>query len=380
MLTARRKGSGTGLLATTALVTGALLIGTAPATATAPLATAVTAAEPDVPVLGQAIGRQSTGASGTRDALISLHGVRRTESSTVVYWSAGWTPDTESGDRADLTNTFSHPLARLGLKRPYGEATSDVAVVDTGGMKAYTPVITDEGNCYCSDFITALPTEYGAEVKPPAGKAYVMYAILPELPKDLDTATVKVAGKVFTDVPVEDGEMTPEVDRDEPILVGTGWPELDPAGIDEVGELDRFVYPLSKNSALVDSAVSSREEKDQTSIDISADVLFDVDEAALTSKAKQEIRAAAQEIEDAKATGEITITGHTDSDGADDHNQDLSERRAEAVAKEIDSRLPDGVTAKTDGKGESEPIASNETDAGKSKNRRVTITVPGGPS
>lgn len=376
MLTARRKGSGTGLLATTALVTGALLVGTNPAVA----ATPTTTAEPDVPVLGQAIGRQSMGVDDTRDALVSLHGVRRTESSTVVYWSAGWTPDTESGDRADLTNTFSHPLARLGLKRPHGETTSDVAVVDTGGMKAYTPVIDDEGNCYCSDFLTALPTEYGAEVKPPAGKAYVMYAILPELPKDLDTATVKVAGKVFTDVPVEDGEMTPEVDAEEPVLVGTGWPELDPAGIDEVGELDRFVYPLSKNSALVDSAVSSREEKDQTSIDISADVLFDVDEATLTSKAKQEIRAAAQEIEDAKATGEITITGHTDSDGADDHNQDLSERRAEAVAKEIDSRLPDGVTAKTDGKGESEPIASNETDAGKSKNRRVTITVPGGAS
>src|SRR5699024_4482254 len=74
----------------------------------------------------------------------------------------------------------------------------------------------------------------------------------------------------------------------------------------------------------------------------------------------------------------ITITGHTDSDGAKDYNQKLSERRADSVAKEIKPLLPKGVEVTTEGKGESAPIASNETDAGKAKNRRVTITVPGG--
>ena len=377
----RLKGA-SGALAVAALLTGVLLVetGSAGATTSRSSATDTTTADPDVPVLGQAIGQQSAASDDKRDALVSLHGVRRTESSTVVYWSAGWTPDTESGDRADLTNTFSNSTSRLGLERPHGDTTADVAVVDTEGLKAYTPVI-DDGSCYCSDFLTALPSEYGADVEPPAGKAYVMYAILPELPQGLKTTTLKVAGKVFTDVPVEDGEMTPEVDEeDEPILVGTGWPKLDPASIGEVGDLDRFVYPLSKNSEVLDSAVSSREEADQTSIDIAADVLFDVDEATLTGKAKQEIRAAARELKEATASGTVTITGHTDSDGADDHNQDLSERRAKAVAKEITPQLPDGVKATTAGKGETEPIASNDSDAGKAKNRRVTVTVPGGDS
>lgn len=382
----RGKSTRLSALTVAGFAAGLMLIGTAPATATAQTSSATGAAEPevaepDIPVLGQAVGGQSAGSvDPTRQALVSLHGVRRADSSTVVYWSAGWTPDTESGDRADLTNTFSHSLSRLGLKRPHGETTSDVAVVDVEGMKAYTPVINEQEACYCSDFLTALPSEYGVDVEPAPGKAYVMYAILPELPESLESATVKVAGKVFTDVPVEDGEMTPEVDADEPILVGTGWPELEPSSIQEVGDLDRFVYSLSKNSAVLDSGISNREEEEQTSIDISASVLFDIDEAALTENAAAEVRTAAGQIKDSGITGAITVTGHTDSVGTEEHNQDLSERRAEAVVEEITAHLPDDIEVESAGKGETEPIASNETDAGKQKNRRVTITIPGDAS
>lgn len=360
------------------MATALLLIASEPVTASPSSTSGGSAEEPEVPVLGQALGGQSMSSQDAKsEALISLHGVRRTESSTVVYWSAGWTPDTESGDRADLTNTFGHSLARLGLVRPNGKPMSDVAVVDLEGQRAYTPVI-DDGSCFCSDFLDALPSDSEDGVGPPPGKAYVMYAVLPELPKDLDTASVKVAGKVFTDVPVDDGAMTPEIDAEESILVGTGWPKVQPADIQDVDDLDRFIYPLSKNSALLNSAVSSRDDKKETNIDIASDVLFNVDKDTLTSKAKKEIKAAAKQVKGAKGTDTITITGHTDSDGADGHNQDLSERRAKAVAKEIEPLLPSGVRITTTGKGETEPIESNETDAGKTKNRRVTITVPGG--
>lgn len=342
--------------------------------------TTITTDEPDVPVLGQSLGRQEMSVDAQREGLVSLHGVRRTESSTVVYWSAGWTPDTVSGDRADLTDTFGGSGSTIGFKRGEGgEPTSDVAVVDTESQRVYTPVFDEEGTCFCSDFLKALPGGSNG-VAPPAGKAYVMHASLPPLPDGVSTVSVKVAGKVFTDVPVENGVMTPEIEGREPILVGEGWPSLDVSAVDDVDDLEQFVYPLSKNSGVLKSAVSSRSESDKTSIDISADVLFDVDKATLTSKAKKEIRTAAREIKEANPSGTITITGHTDSDGADDHNQDLSERRAKAVTAEISSQLPDGVKVKTAGKGETEPIASNDSDAGKAKNRRVTITVPGGTS
>jgi outer membrane protein OmpA-like peptidoglycan-associated protein len=72
----------------------------------------------------------------------------------------------------------------------------------------------------------------------------------------------------------------------------------------------------------------------------------------------------------------ITITGHTDSRGNEDYNQQLSEKRAEAVRDYLLANMAlsvDRITAK--GYGESQPIASNDTDQGRAKNRRIDIRV-----
>ena len=71
----------------------------------------------------------------------------------------------------------------------------------------------------------------------------------------------------------------------------------------------------------------------------------------------------------------IQIVGHTDSDGDAASNQQLSERRANAVA---DVLLNQGVPfnrVRTFGRGESQPIASNFTPEGKAQNRRVEIVI-----
>ncbi len=68
----------------------------------------------------------------------------------------------------------------------------------------------------------------------------------------------------------------------------------------------------------------------------------------------------------------IKIVGHTDSDGEDAKNLDLSKRRAAAVKNALSTDFGiDGSRIQTDGKGESEPIAPNTTTEGKAKNRRV---------
>ena len=76
----------------------------------------------------------------------------------------------------------------------------------------------------------------------------------------------------------------------------------------------------------------------------------------------------------------IRITGHTDNVGSDRDNQILSEGRAQAVREEIIKRgiVPERIEA--DGKGESEPIDTNDTEEGRARNRRVefTITSTGG--
>lgn len=71
----------------------------------------------------------------------------------------------------------------------------------------------------------------------------------------------------------------------------------------------------------------------------------------------------------------IDIVGHADSDGADDYNLDLSRRRASSVAGYLVSRnvLADRVFV--DGRGESQPIATNATAEGKAQNRRVEILI-----
>jgi outer membrane protein OmpA-like peptidoglycan-associated protein len=71
----------------------------------------------------------------------------------------------------------------------------------------------------------------------------------------------------------------------------------------------------------------------------------------------------------------MTVVGHTDSSGSDSYNEQLSERRAEAVRAEL---IRDGVPAErlsAIGRGESEPRADNSTEAGRAQNRRVEILV-----
>lgn len=71
----------------------------------------------------------------------------------------------------------------------------------------------------------------------------------------------------------------------------------------------------------------------------------------------------------------IEVAGHTDSTGSDQYNQQLSERRAASVANYL---VGQGITQQrlmTVGAGESRPVASNDTEAGRAQNRRVEMTI-----
>lgn len=71
----------------------------------------------------------------------------------------------------------------------------------------------------------------------------------------------------------------------------------------------------------------------------------------------------------------VSIVGHTDNNGIDARNQPRSEARAKALA---DKLIASGISAdriKTSGKGSKQPIASNATDAGRAKNRRIEVAI-----
>ena len=73
----------------------------------------------------------------------------------------------------------------------------------------------------------------------------------------------------------------------------------------------------------------------------------------------------------------IHITGHTDAVGTDEANQILSEGRANAVKADLVKRGIAGERITTEGKGEKEPVANNDTEEGRALNRRVEFTITG---
>jgi outer membrane protein OmpA-like peptidoglycan-associated protein len=71
----------------------------------------------------------------------------------------------------------------------------------------------------------------------------------------------------------------------------------------------------------------------------------------------------------------IEVTGHTDSTGTDQHNLELSQRRADAVGGYLKGQAINPMRVLTQGFGEQYPIAENETPAGRQQNRRVELRL-----
>ena len=109
-------------------------------------------------------------------------------------------------------------------------------------------------------------------------------------------------------------------------------------------------------------------------ITLDSGILFDVDKYDVRPEAKRALASLATVLKEADVKA-FEVDGHTDSDASDEHNQVLSEKRANAVKDFLTSQ---GIVAEITikGYGESRPIASNDTPEGKQKNRRVEIIIP----
>ena len=103
-------------------------------------------------------------------------------------------------------------------------------------------------------------------------------------------------------------------------------------------------------------------------------VNFGFDSSDLTSAAKANLDKLAQVLKNNMDTN-INIYGHTDSKGTDAYNLSLSERRAAAVKNYLVSQGVSAGRMFTMGVGEKEPVASNDTDAGRAENRRVEFAI-----
>lgn len=105
-----------------------------------------------------------------------------------------------------------------------------------------------------------------------------------------------------------------------------------------------------------------------------ADILFDFDKAVLRREAELNLAKVAVILEQYPEM-HIYVEGHTDNVGAEDYNQRLSERRAQAVYDFLGSQGVDVARMETAGFGFSQPVESNETEEGRQKNRRVDLVI-----
>ncbi len=103
-------------------------------------------------------------------------------------------------------------------------------------------------------------------------------------------------------------------------------------------------------------------------------ILFGFDSSDLQSEAQQNLRDLSDSLTEFANT-EVLIVGHTDSTGSDAYNQGLSERRANSAGAFLRREGIPGDRISSEGRGESEPVASNDDEAGQQLNRRVEVAI-----
>lgn len=153
-----------------------------------------------------------------------------------------------------------------------------------------------------------------------------------------------------------------------------------PPGV--TGAVEDLVLPVEDIIGEVESLDGTESESKrgtEVTLALTSDVLFAVDKAVLTAKARKRLEQAAAKVRAEGAGGVVRIEGHTDDQGGGAYNLALSRRRAQSVERALSALLTDaGVTLRSRGYGESRPRLPNLVDgdpvpANRAKNRRVEI-------
>jgi outer membrane protein OmpA-like peptidoglycan-associated protein len=103
-------------------------------------------------------------------------------------------------------------------------------------------------------------------------------------------------------------------------------------------------------------------------------ILFPFDSETLLPAGRSNLQDLARSLQNYPGT-EVLIVGHTDATGSDSYNMALSQRRAESAASYLAAQGISRSRIRTQGRGEMEPVASNDSESGRQQNRRVEVAI-----
>ncbi|MFC4123098.1 OmpA family protein [Nonomuraea zeae] len=262
-----------------------------------------------------------------------------------------------------LTNTGSEKqlpwTGEMGDNtRPLGEIrwASGIGVLDAQARSWILPYKPAGFPCLCSDQDR---DGLGYFIDP--GESITLYAVMPAPSGNPATTTVVTpVGPPMPDVPISD----------EPPVTPPGLTIPDPDAEPVTTVIRRLVTP----SESPDKSEETTDDGTDLQVNLSSDVLFAVNKATLTPRA-QAVLARTAKLVDASPGDRVQVEGHADSSGTDAINDPLSTRRAQAVRKALAALITrQGVQLQAKGYGSHRPLYSNDTDEGKRRNRRVTVT------
>jgi len=131
---------------------------------------------------------------------------------------------------------------------------------------------------------------------------------------------------------------------------------------------------MKLRQTLEGTGVSVTRMGDNITLNMPGNITFAVDSSDISANFYAVLDSVALVLDEFDQTL-VEVAGHTDSTGAEQYNQQLSLRRADSVAAYLRSRKVAGDRLMIVGAGETYPVASNETAAGRQLNRRVEITI-----
>jgi outer membrane protein OmpA-like peptidoglycan-associated protein len=159
-------------------------------------------------------------------------------------------------------------------------------------------------------------------------------------------------------------------DKLENALIGAGVGALAGGGVGYYMD----VQEAKLRQRLAGTGVSVTRNGDNITLNMPSGITFALNSADLNSQFYGALDGVSMVLKEYDKTV-IEVAGHTDSSGSDQYNQSLSERRAQSVAGYLGTHGVKQQRLISIGAGEAHPVASNDSEAGRSANRRVELTI-----